>query len=219
MTTSPATDTDTPARRSFYQRRVGVLGKVLTIVWLVGNSALALTYIAMGWWRELLTVGQALSWSALLICFAVWLVCRRGTHSRRFVSAVESASMMGSAAAVALMGRYIAPQAFKLNAETEGYDLDSPRTQGPRPDGRAATGADPRRAHARAGFRLSIASGSGAEHGASHGMDHHAGHGSAVRVCMYLTGFHWLSTARCAKPSGRTRPPPWSSTSSSGGRW
>ncbi len=123
MTTSTTTDTDTPARRSFYQRRVGVLGKVLTIVWLVGNSASALTYTAIGGWRQLLTVGQVLSWSALLICFAVWMVCRRGTHSRRFVRVVESASMMGSAAAVALMGRHIAPQALKLNAELEGYDL------------------------------------------------------------------------------------------------
>ena len=95
-----------------------MLGKVLTIVWLVGNGASASIYIAMGWWRELFTLGQALSWSALLICFAMWMVCRRGTHSRRFVSAVESASMMGSAVAVALMGRYIAPQALKLNAES-----------------------------------------------------------------------------------------------------
>jgi len=116
MIASTATETDSPARRSFYQRRVGVLGKVLTIVWLVGNSASASIYIALGRWRELLTIGQVLSWSALLIC-------RRGTHSRLFVRVVESASMMGSAAAVALMGRHIAPQAFKLNAEIEGYDL------------------------------------------------------------------------------------------------
>ena len=108
---------------SFYQRRVGVLGKVLTIVWLVGNGLSGSIYVAMGWWREYLTLGNALSWSALLICFAVWMVCRRGTYSRRFVRAVESASMMGSATAVALMGRYIAPQALQLNAEAVGFDL------------------------------------------------------------------------------------------------
>ena len=123
MTSSTATQTDTPERRSFYQRRVGVLGKVLTIVWAVGNGASAAIYIAMGWWREIFTLGQVFSWSALLICFAVWMVCRRGTHSRHFVRAVESASMMGSAVAVALMGRHIAPQALKLNAEAEGFDL------------------------------------------------------------------------------------------------
>jgi len=123
MTTTHTNDTDTPERRSFYQRRVGVLGKVLTIVWLVGNGAPATIYIAMGWWRELFTLGQAFAWTALLICSAVWLVCRRETHSRRFVRAVESASMMGSAVAVALMGRHIAPQALKLNAESAGYDL------------------------------------------------------------------------------------------------
>jgi hypothetical protein len=108
---------------SFYQRRVGVLGKVLTIVWLVGNVLSASIYVAMGWWREYLTLGNALSWSALLICFAVWMVCRRGVHSPRFARAIESASMMGSAMAVSLMGRYIAPQALELNAEAEGFDL------------------------------------------------------------------------------------------------
>jgi len=123
MTISHDTDSGTPGHPSFYQRRVGVLGKVLTIVWLVGNVASASIYIGMGWWRELFTLGQALSWSALLICFAVWMVCRRGTHSRRFVRVVESASMMGSATAVALMGRHIAPQVLALNAEAEGYDL------------------------------------------------------------------------------------------------
>ena len=124
MTPSTTNELDTPTRRSFYQRRVGVLGKLLTIVWLVGNSASALIYIALGWWRELLPLGQVLSWTALLICFAMWMVCRRGTHPRWFVSAVESASMMGSAVAVALMGRYVAPQAFNINAEIEGIDLE-----------------------------------------------------------------------------------------------
>ncbi len=108
---------------SFYQRRVGVLGKVLTIVWLVGNCLSASIYVSMGWWREYFTLGNALSWSALLICFAVWMVCRRGVHSPRFARAIESASMIGSAMAVSLMGRYIAPQALALNAEAEGFDL------------------------------------------------------------------------------------------------
>jgi serine/threonine-protein kinase len=123
MTISHDTEYGKLGYPSFYQRRVGVLGKVLTIVWLVGNLLSASIYVAMGWWREYLTLGSALSWSALLICFAIWMVCRRGTHSRRFVRLVESASMMGSATAVALMGRHIAPQALALNAEAEGYDL------------------------------------------------------------------------------------------------
>ncbi len=116
-------EVSTPGHPSFYQRRVAVLGKVLTLVWLVGNCASAAIYIAMGWWRELLTLGQALSWSALLICCAVWLVCRRGTRSVHFVRAVESVSMMGSAVAVALMGRYLAPQVLELNAEAGNVDL------------------------------------------------------------------------------------------------
>jgi serine/threonine-protein kinase len=125
MTATNTSDSDTPGRASFYQRRVGVLGKVLTIVWLVGNLASASIYVAMGWWREYFTLGTALYWIALAICFAVWMVCRRGTHSRRFVRAVESASMIGSATAVSLMGRYIAPQALALNAEGGGFDLAS----------------------------------------------------------------------------------------------
>jgi len=123
MTTSYPSETGTPGRPSFYQRRVGVLGKVLTIVWLVGNLASASIYVAMGWWREYLSLGNAIAWFALLMCIAAWMVCRRGTHSRRFVRTVESTLMMGSAVAVALMGRYIAPQAFELNAEGGGADL------------------------------------------------------------------------------------------------
>jgi serine/threonine-protein kinase len=123
MATKSTTESDSPERRTFYQRRVGVLGKVLTLVWLVGNCASAAIYIAMGRWREVFTLGQALGWFALAICVAVWLICRRGTHSLHIVRAVESASMMGSATAVALMGRYIAPQALKVNAESTGFDL------------------------------------------------------------------------------------------------
>ena len=118
-----STETESPERRSFYQKRVAVLGKVLTIVWLVGNGCASAFYIAMGGWGELFTLGNLLSWSALLMCFAVWMICRRGTHSRRFVRAVESASMMGSATAIALMGRYMAPQALRLNAEAVDYNL------------------------------------------------------------------------------------------------
>jgi serine/threonine-protein kinase len=101
-----------------------VLGKVLTIVWLVGNVASATIYFAMGWWREYFSSpATALYWVALMICFLLWMVCRRGSHSRRFVRAVESASMMGSAVAVSLMGRHIAPQALELTAEGGGFDL------------------------------------------------------------------------------------------------
>ncbi len=125
MTVSQSTDARTPERPSFYQRRVGVLGKVLTIVWLVGNSLSASIYVATGFWREYFTLGTALSWSALLICATVWLICRRGAHSHRFGRVVESASMMGSTVAVCLMGRYIAPQALDLTAEAIGIDLSS----------------------------------------------------------------------------------------------
>ena len=82
MFASLSTESGAPGRPSFYQRRVGVLGKVLTIVWLVGNLASASIYFAMGWWREYFTVGTALYWIALLICLAVWMICRRGVHSR-----------------------------------------------------------------------------------------------------------------------------------------
>jgi serine/threonine-protein kinase len=123
MTIWHDTDSGAPGRPSFYQRRVGVLGKVLTLVWLVGNLASASIYVAMGWWREYFTAGTALYWLALLICFSVWVICRRGVHSRRFVRLIESASMMGSATAVSLMGRHLAPQALELTARGAGFDL------------------------------------------------------------------------------------------------
>jgi serine/threonine-protein kinase len=123
MTTPLSSEIGAPGRPSFYQRRVGVLGKVLTIVWLVGNLASASIYIAMGWWREYFTAGTALYWLALLICLSVWMICRRGVHSRRFARLIESASMMGSATAVSLMGRHIAPQALELTARGSGFDL------------------------------------------------------------------------------------------------
>ncbi|MEJ2581905.1 MAG: serine/threonine-protein kinase [Acidobacteriota bacterium] len=125
MMNSRSTGHDSRERQSFYQRRVGVLGKVLTIVWLVGNLASASIYLAMGWWREYFTVGTALYWVALLICLAVWMICRRGELPHRAVRLVESASMMGSATAVALMGRYIAPQALELTARGAGIDLSA----------------------------------------------------------------------------------------------
>jgi hypothetical protein len=123
MTTPLSAEIGAPGRPSFYQRRVAVLGKILTIVWLVGNLASASIYVAMGWWQEYFSFGTALYWIALAICFAVWMVCRRGTYSPHVVRVVESASMMGSATAVALMGRYIAPQALELTAEGVGFDL------------------------------------------------------------------------------------------------
>jgi serine/threonine-protein kinase len=123
MTTALSSEIGAPGRPSFYQRRVGVLGKVLTVVWLVGNLASASIYIAMGWWREYFTAGTALYWIALLICLSVWMICRRGVHSRRFARFIESASMMGSATAVSLMGRHIAPQALELTARGLGFDL------------------------------------------------------------------------------------------------
>jgi hypothetical protein len=123
MMISRSTGSDTPEHQLFYQRRVGVLGKVLTIVWLVGNIASASIYFAMGWWREYFAAGTALYWIALLICFSVWMICRRGALPHRVVRLVESASMMGSAIAVALMGRHIAPQALELTARGAGIDL------------------------------------------------------------------------------------------------
>ena len=119
------TETDTPESRAFYQQRVAWLGKVLTIVWLVGNGALTVTYVAMGWWQELFSVRNALAWLTLLICFAMWRVCRRGTLSRRFVTWVETVSMLGSSALVALTGHYIAAQALELTAESEGIELSA----------------------------------------------------------------------------------------------
>jgi serine/threonine-protein kinase len=122
MTTTRNTGIDTPENLRFYQRRVALLGKVLTIVWLVGNGATAAVYMAMGWWREFFSISTALSWLALFICYAVWFVCRRGLRSRRFVMWVESASLFGSSVAIALMGRNIAPQAFHLMSEYQGVD-------------------------------------------------------------------------------------------------
>ena len=123
MDMSRTTQIDTPDNLHFYQRRVALMGKVLTIVWLVGNGATTAIYLTMGYWRQLFTVGNALSWLALGICFAVWQICRRGLRSRRFVRWVENASLFGSSVAVALMGRNIAPQALDLMSDYQGVDL------------------------------------------------------------------------------------------------
>ncbi len=112
-----------PGRPSFYQRRVALLGKVLTIVWLVGNLSSASFYFAMGHLNEYFTAGTALLWSALGICCAVWVICSRSVLPIRAVRFVESTSMMGSATAISLMGRHLAPQALAINAEMGGADL------------------------------------------------------------------------------------------------
>ncbi len=123
MSPTRTTETDTPESRAYYQRRVALFGKVLTIVWLVGNGASAVIYFASGWWREFLSFRNVLSWMALLICFALWRVCRRGTRSLRFITGVEISSMLGSSVVVALMGRYLAPQLLDFAAINEGIDL------------------------------------------------------------------------------------------------
>lgn len=117
------TELNTPENLAFYQKRVAILGKVLTIVWLVGNLSSASVYIAMGWWREYISIAAGLSWLALGICFAMWKICRTGSYSRDFVSWVEVASLVGSSVAVSLMGRNIAPQALYLTAEVQDFDL------------------------------------------------------------------------------------------------
>ena len=111
-------------RPSFYQLRVALLGRVLTIVWLVGNLSSALFYFVMGHWDGYFTVGNALLWSALGICFSVWMICSRGVLPIQAVRFVESASMMGSTIAISLMGRHLAPQALSINAEVSGADLE-----------------------------------------------------------------------------------------------
>jgi serine/threonine-protein kinase len=125
VTSSSHYDSGSSGRPSFYQRRVAVLGKVLTIVWTVGNVASTAIYATMGWWREMLTLGNALSWFALLICAGVWFFCSREALPVRTIRAVETASMMGSAVAVALMGRYYAAQALELTAEGVAFDLST----------------------------------------------------------------------------------------------
>jgi len=122
MTRNHTTEFDTPENLRFYQRRVALFGKVLTIVWLVGNGATTAIYLAMGYWHQLFAVWNALSWFALFICYAVWFVCRSGLRSRRFIRWVETASLVGSSVAVALMGRNIAPAAFDLMCEFQGVD-------------------------------------------------------------------------------------------------
>jgi serine/threonine-protein kinase len=111
-------------RPSFYQGRVALLGRVLTIVWLVGNLSSALFYLVIGHWDGYLTAGNALLWLALGICFSVWMICSRGVLPIQAVRFVEIASMMGSTIAISLMGRHLAPQALAINAEVSGTDLE-----------------------------------------------------------------------------------------------
>jgi len=123
MPPTRSTEVDTPERRAFYQQRVALLGKVLTIVWGVGNGATTVPYLIMGWWRELFDLRNALSWLALVICLAMWLLCRRGTRSPRFVLGVEIGAMLGSSVAISFMGRYLAPEALGFMTQKEGVDL------------------------------------------------------------------------------------------------
>ncbi len=98
---------DTPDGIAFLQQRVALVGKVLTLVFGLGYSFAGVMWLAQDQpghlYRPALTLGAV----AVGCSVAMWLLCRGGPRSRRFVETVETTTLLLASVAVVLMGRYL----------------------------------------------------------------------------------------------------------------
>ncbi len=113
MTATAKPTVDTRENVAFLQRRLALFGKVLTIVFAVGFSGQAIMLLAFDHAEYLLRPSHVLGWVGMLIALGAWLSCRRGVRSRRFIYAVEAATLVGCAVATVVMGRYLNEAVFR----------------------------------------------------------------------------------------------------------
>jgi serine/threonine-protein kinase len=101
--------------RAFLQQRVALFAKVMVGVQLLGLvGLLALSSWTPATWaitpEDLLHPWFALFLVQTVLAVAVWLLCRRGVRSVRFVSWIEAIMLLGTATLSAIMGRLIVPE-------------------------------------------------------------------------------------------------------------
>ena len=124
MITVQETSIDTPQGVAFLQARVALVGKLLTVVFGGARCLQAVVELARGRPTALVAPEFLLGWTAALCVLAMWLLCRTGTRSRRYVQTVEAVCFLGTTVLVALMGRYINMVAFAgITSHSESPEL------------------------------------------------------------------------------------------------
>ncbi|MBW2523169.1 MAG: serine/threonine protein kinase [Deltaproteobacteria bacterium] len=107
MTSTSATAMDTPEGVELLQRRVSSVGKVLAIVFALGQTFNTVTSMAARGLGSFVEPGNLLAWLGVGCSVAMWLLCRGPVRSRRYVETVEAVTILGAVVVVSLMSRYI----------------------------------------------------------------------------------------------------------------
>ncbi len=124
MSSSPATDLNTPESNEFLQRRVALLGKVLTILWFLVQVVAFTVAVTKG--ESVLTIGRGLGVAATAVAAVMWLSCRSAVRSRHFVRWVEAVCFITPAVLTTLMGRHYLPRIEKVIAGQLSVETTSP---------------------------------------------------------------------------------------------
>ncbi len=98
---------DTPDGIAFLQQRVALVGKVLTLVFGLGYGFAGVMWLVQDQPGHLYRPALALGAVAVGCPVAMWLLCRGGPRSRRFVETVETTTLLLASVAVVFMGRYL----------------------------------------------------------------------------------------------------------------
>ena len=92
---------------AFLQRRVGLFGLAgggLGLIFLVFRVVI---YVFAGLTRDLVDPSMLYHALAVVLSLLIWLACRTGPRSRRFIHTVETAGLIGTSVAYELMGWYV----------------------------------------------------------------------------------------------------------------
>jgi hypothetical protein len=98
---------DTPDGIAFLQHRVALVGKMLTVVFGLGYSFAGVMWLVQDQPGHLYRPALGLGAVAVACSVAMWLLCRGGPRSRRFVETVETTTLLLAVVVVVFMGRYL----------------------------------------------------------------------------------------------------------------
>jgi len=119
-TASQARTTSTPASNALLQQRVALLGAVLAIIAGVFFGSRYGWALATAHWDRLLRPDYLLGLMGIALPLGLWLVCRRGQRSRRFIFVAELICMVGLSHVVLNIGRL--GNELAVDAVTKGVD-------------------------------------------------------------------------------------------------
>ncbi|MBW2457816.1 MAG: serine/threonine protein kinase [Deltaproteobacteria bacterium] len=98
---------DTPEGTLFLQKRVALVGKVLTTVIGLGYVFTVTMWLAQDQPQHLYRPAMVLGTIVVGCSLAMWLLCRGQPRSRRYVETVETVVLLTATVDMVLMGRYL----------------------------------------------------------------------------------------------------------------